>query len=102
MRATWPGATSGSISMTTRPWVISMMRAFSGSLISAIRETPFWMWAGRRLFGVGSELHLHDRIGVKHLAARSVAFFDAVDELHAFDHLAEGGVFAVQMRRRLE
>src|SRR6185312_3837088 len=98
MRATWPGARSGRSSMTTLPLVVSIRRAFSGSLISATKRSFRFLF--RR---IGSDADLDHAVGAGNGAVLvGVALLDHVDELHAAFDIADDRVVALERRRRCE
>src|ERR1700745_1086388 len=100
MRPTWPGAKSGNSSMTTLPLVVSMIRAFSRSFISAMSENPLLLSG---LFAVGGDTNLDHAIGIgDRPIVGLVALLDVVHQFHAADHIADDGVLAIQRRRRRE
>src|SRR3954454_17036863 len=100
MRPTLPGAKSGNRSITTLPLVVSMISAFSRSLISAMSENPL---KTERLLAVGGDADLDHAIGVGDgPVLRVIAFLYVIHQFHAADDVADDSVLAVERRRRRE
>src|SRR5687767_1593682 len=104
MRATWPGARSGRISMTTLPFEVSRIIVSSGFAISSafrcsLQRVPLLF--DRRLLDeihpwivllqIGIAFHLQPALVGAATARRALAVLgvELVDHLHALDHLAE-------------
>src|SRR4051812_21322345 len=94
MRATWPGARSGRIAITTSPLLVSMMSVSSGFSMSAMSSSF------RR---VCRDFHADDLVGVLHHAVLGArALLDLIDGAHAVNHLADDRILAVQPGRIAE
>src|SRR5687767_14020989 len=90
MRATWPGARSGRMAITTWPLVVSMRSVFSGSSMFFIRSS----------LRVRRDLHPDDLVGVLDDAVIGLgALLQRVHGLHPFDDFSDHGVLPVQRRR---
>src|SRR5262245_57428016 len=95
MRATWRGARSGRMAIVTGPRVVS--RIITSSLSGVMRPRLL------ALLRVGSDLHMHDAVGVAHGAVvRLATLLDLVDRGHAGHDLADHGVLAVEAGRLVE
>src|SRR5574340_53600 len=100
MRATWLGARSGRISITTLPLVVSSVSVSSGFAIVLV---PFALALDGRLLHVVQPREARGEVSVTfrlqvHLVgsaparrALAVTGVELIDDLHAADHLAERG-----------